>query len=224
MKTVTLTIDGATVTAPEGTSVLWAALDNGIYIPNLCAIREKEEPSASCRLCWVEVEGNPKPQPACTVTAVEDMVVSTTGEKARELAKTAFELLMASHDLDCAHCPANKQCELQTIAKHLKVPLKPKRFRKFLKELPVDASNPLFIHNPDRCVLCGRCVWTCRHRETNGVLGFAFRGFDRRLTTFCDEPIGADRCLDCDACVRVCPTGALSLREDAPQSPAKKET
>jgi len=57
----------------------------------------------------------------------------------------------------------------------------------------------------------------------NGVLGFAFRGFDRRLTTFCDEPIGADRCLDCDACVNVCPTGALAMREETPAKPAKKE-
>jgi bidirectional [NiFe] hydrogenase diaphorase subunit len=222
-KTVTLVIDGRKVTAPAGTTVLWAALDNGIYIPNLCAIRGKEEPSASCRLCWVEVEGSPRPQPACTVTVKEGMAVSTTGEQARELAKTAFELLMASHDLDCAHCPANRRCELQTIAKHLKVSLKPKRFRKFLKEMPVDETNPLFTYNPDRCVLCGRCVWTCRNKVPSGVLGFAFRGFDRRLTTFCDEPIGPNRCLDCDACVKVCPTGALALREAPPEQPAKKE-
>ena len=223
MKTVTLTIDGKTVTVPEGTSVLWAALDNGIYIPNLCAIREKEEPSASCRLCWVEIEGNSRPVPSCTVTATDGMAVSTTGEKARGLAKTGFELLMASHDLDCAHCPANGRCELQTIARHLKTSLKPRRFRKFLRDLPPDETNPLFVNNPDRCVLCGRCVWTCRRKTPSGVLGFAFRGFDRRLTTFCDEPIGEDRCLDCDACVRVCPTGALAFREDIPRPPAKKE-
>ena len=213
MKNVTLTINGIPVTVPKGTNILWAALDNGIYIPNLCAIREKPEPSASCRLCWVEIDGEKDPVPACTREARDGITVNTKGERALELARTGFELLMASHDLDCAHCPANGACELQKIAKHLRTSLKPKRFRKFLKELPVDDSNPLFTYNPDRCVLCGRCVWTCRNKVPSGVLGFAHRGFERRLTTFGDEPIGENQCLDCSVCVEVCPTGALAFKE-----------
>lgn len=215
MKNVTLTIDGAPVTVPKGTNVLWAALDNGIYIPNLCAIRGKVEPSASCRLCWVEVEGGKGPVTSCTLEARDGMVITTKGEQALELARTGFELLMASHDLDCAHCPANGACELQKIAKHLRTPLKPKRFRRFLKDLPVDDSNPMFTYNPNRCVLCGRCVWTCRNKVPSGVLGFAHRGFERRLTTFGDEPIGAERCLDCSLCIDACPTGALAFKETA---------
>ncbi len=213
MKNVTLTIDGKKITARAGEKLLWVALENDIYIPNLCAIRDKPEPSASCRLCFVEIEGVSKPVTACTVDVTDGMVVNTRGEKALALARTGFELLMASHALDCAHCPANGACELQKIARHLKVSLKTKRFRLLLRDLPVDDSNPLFTYDPNKCVLCGRCIWACRHDIQSGVFGFAHRGFDRVMTTFADEPIGRDRCLDCTRCVEVCPTGALTLKD-----------
>jgi len=213
MKTVSLTIDGRKITAPEGENLLWVALDNGIYIPNLCALRDKPEPAASCRLCFVEVEGKEQPVTACTETISEGMVVNTRGARALRLARTGFELLMASEPADCARCPANRSCELQTIAHHLGAKLKSKRFRKLLRELPIDDSNPQFIYDPNRCVLCGRCVWVCRQHLEVGVLGFAHRGFDRMVTTFGDEPIGEFRCQDCGECVSVCPTGALVFKD-----------
>ena len=147
MEKVTLTINGKKVTAPDGQKLLWAALDNGIYVPNLCALRDKLEPEAACRLCWVEVDGRKNPVTACTEPVTEGMVVNTAGEKALVLARTGFELLMASHALDCAHCPASGACELQKIAKVLGCSLKPKRFRLLLRDLPVDESNPLFIYD-----------------------------------------------------------------------------
>ncbi len=210
MKTVSLTIDGKKITASEGENLLWVALDNDIYIPNLCALRDKAEPAAACRLCFVEMAGKEQPVTACTETVTEGMVVSTKGAKALRLALTAFELLMASHPVDCAHCPANRSCELQRIARHLGAKLKPKRFRTLLRELPVDDSNPYFDYDPNKCVLCGRCLWVCRQHLGEGVLGFAHRGFERLVTTFGDEPIGELRCQECSQCVSVCPTGALS--------------
>ena len=213
MKTVTLTIDGKKITAASGTKLLWAALENGIYIPNLCAIRDKPEPEAACRLCWVEIEGEKVPVAACTVAVTEGMAVNTKGEKSLALTRVGFDLLMASHTLDCAHCNANGKCELQKTAKVLKCSLKPKRLRLLLHDLPVDDSNPLFTLDPNKCVLCGRCVWECKKHKGKAILGFAHRGFERRLTTFGDEPIGKDRCLDCAECVRVCPTGALALKK-----------
>ena len=212
MKTVSITIDSKKITATEGERLLWAALEHGIYIPNLCALRDNPEPMAACRLCFVEVEGKELPVTACTETIVENMVVSTRGEKALRLARSNFELIMASHPVDCAHCAANGLCDLQNIAHHLNIKLKPKRFKKLLRGLPVDDSNHLFIYNANKCVLCGRCVWVCREQGL-GILGFAHRGFQRVVTTFADEPIGQHRCLECGECVRVCPSGALVFKD-----------
>ena len=213
MNKVSLTIDGKKIKARAGEKILWAALANDIYIPNLCAIKSKPEPTAACRLCFVEIEGEKEPVTACTREVEEGMVVNTKGEKALELARAGFELLMASHALDCAHCRANGNCELQKIARHLKASLKTKRFRKLLRELPVDDSNPLFTYDPNKCVLCGKCVWVCRRDVKSGVFGFAHRGFERVMTTFGDEPIGGNRCLECSKCIEACPTGALTFRD-----------
>lgn len=212
MKAVTLTIDGKEIKARARQKLLWAALENGIYIPNLCAIKDKPEPNASCRLCWVEVAGKEKPVTACTEEVQDGMAVNTRGEKARGLARAGFNLLMASHALDCAHCAANGGCELQKVANTLGCGLKPRDLRILVRGLPIDDSNPLFTYDPNKCILCGRCVWECHKQKNKVVLGFAHRGFERRLTTFGDEPIGNNRCLDCAECVRVCPTGALTMK------------
>ncbi len=213
MKTISLTINGRKITAPEGEKLLWVALDNDIYIPNLCTLRDKPEPEAACRLCYVEVDSYSQPTTACTERVRESMVVNTKGAKALRLARTAFELVMASHPVDCAHCPANRSCELQMIAHHLGANLRSKRFRKLLRQLPVDDSNSLFIYDPNKCVLCGRCVWICRQHHRVGVLGFAHRGFERRVTTFGDEPIGEFECQGCEECISVCPCGALAFKD-----------
>ena len=210
---VSLTIDGKQIRAVEGDRILWAALDNGIYIPNLCAIRERSEPFASCRLCFVEVEGIDMPVTACTTPVREGMVVNTRGPKALRLARTSFELLLSNHPVDCAHCPRNGSCELQSIAKQLGVKLKTKRFRKVLRNLPIDSSSPTFVYDPYKCVLCGKSVWVCEDELGIGAIGFAHRGFQRRVTTFGDEPIGSSSCQGCGACVDVCPAGALAFKE-----------
>lgn len=211
MKKVNLTIDGKTIAAPEGETLLWAALDNGIYIPNLCTLRDGNEPT-SCRLCFVEVEAKEHPVTACTEKVTESMVVNTRGESALRLAKRAFELMMASHPEECARCPSNGHCELQKIARHLGVSLKTKRLRKLLRELPEDDSHPDINFDPNRCVLCGRCVWTCREKMGIGVLGFSHRGFQRTVTTFSGRLADEPKCQACGECAKVCPTGAISLK------------
>ena len=212
MKTVTLTINGRKIKAKAGEKVLRAALDNDVYIPNLCAIKDKPEPNAACRLCFVEIEGEDEPVIACTREVKDGMVVNTRGEKALKLAQAGFELIMASHPVDCAHCAANRACELQKIARQLGCKLKTKRYRELLRDLPIDDSNLTFTLDPNKCVLCGRCVWVCHQRPETALLGFAYRGFQRTITTFASEPIG-NRGRDCGECVEVCPTGALAFKE-----------
>ena len=213
-KTVSLTIDGKEIRAANNEKILWAALDNDIYIPNLCAIRERNEPFASCRLCFVEVQGREMPVTACTEPVAEGMVVNTKGGKALRLARTAFELLLASLPVDCAHCSKSGSCEIQKVAGHLRAKLTTKRFRKTLRDLPIDSSSPTFIYDPNKCVLCGRCVWVCQEKLGIAAFGFAYRGFRRMVTTFGDEPIGQSRCQGCGECVDVCPVGALVFKRE----------
>jgi formate dehydrogenase major subunit/NADH-quinone oxidoreductase subunit G len=224
MSTVKLTIDGKGIKARKGESVLWAALNNGIYIPNLCSIESASSPFAACRLCFVEIEGRDGPVTACTEMVKEGMTVNTQGPKAQRLARTALELFLANHPVDCRHCPANKDCELQRAAAHLHVKLKTERFRKIERGLPIDSSHPEFTYDPNKCVLCGKCVWTCRERLGIGVFGFAYRGFKRMVTTFDNRPIGESQCEGCGDCVAVCPVGALSFKNRSkPGVSSKKE-
>lgn len=210
---VSLIIDGKKITAPAGELLLWTALDNDIYIPHLCGDRdEKEHPPASCRLCFVEVEGRPAPVPACTLPVSEGLVVNTRSERVDALVAAGFELLMSNHRLECKQCPANGGCELQRIAKARKLRLKPKNLPVLDRNLPVDDSAPGIVFDPNKCVLCGRCIRACRQAGP-GVLGFSRRGFERVVTTFADRPLAESGCQGCGDCAEACPVGALARKE-----------
>jgi bidirectional [NiFe] hydrogenase diaphorase subunit len=205
---ITLNIDGVEVKAKEGEKLLWAALDNGLYIPNLCAIRDIKLPAASCRLCFVEIEGRRSPSTSCNVTASDGMVVHLNTDKVKRIRNSAFELLLSHHNVDCAHCDKNRNCELQNIASKLGLKMKLKRFHQIPREIPIDSSHPLFYYNPNRCVLCGRCVHICQEKGT-GTLDFAFRGINTTVSTFAGIPL-SEACPDsCLACVVICPVGSL---------------
>jgi len=209
---VTLTIDGIEVKAPKGGKVLWAALDNGIYIPNLCAIREADLPFGACRLCFVEIEGRRPPVTACTQVVEEGMVVKTNTPRVNRLRRTAFELLLSHHPVDCRKCAKNRNCELQRIASRLRFKLKLQRFRPIPRSLPIDSSHPLFVYDANKCVLCGKCVWVCNEQGT-GAIDFAFRGIDTRVSTFDNVPLIDSSCNSCLECVKVCPVGALAAKD-----------
>ena len=214
MDKVTLTINGVQIRAAKGEKVLWAALDNDIYIPNLCAIREADLPFGACRLCFVEIEGRNTPVTACTEPVAEGMVVHTDTPRVSRLRRTAFELLLSHHHVDCRNCAKNRNCELQRIASRLGLKLKLTRFRPIPRELPVDSSHPLFIYDPNKCVLCGKCVWVCNERGT-GTLDFAFRAIHAAVSTFANVPLAEADCDSCLECVAICPVGALVLKEKA---------
>ena len=210
----TLTIDGKEIKAKAGANVLWAALDNGFYIPNLCAIKANPRPFASCRLCIVEVTGRPEPVTACSETVVDGMVVITQSPRIRRLRKSSFDLLMSNHRLDCSHCDKHRRCDLQEIARLEHFPLVNKRLRKIDASYPVDTSHPLFSLDRNKCVLCGKCIWVCRHKG-EGVLDFAYRGISTVVSTFAGIPLAEAGCNSCLACVTVCPVGALYLKKPA---------
>ena len=211
MKTIHLSIDGKEIECSDGETLLWVALDQEIYIPHLCVTREME-PYGACRLCFVEAEGERLPVTACTTKVREGMVVSTRGAKALRLARTAFELILSNHPVDCAHCLKSGSCELQKISKHLGVKLRTKKFKKFLRDRPIDQTSPFFVYDPNKCVLCGKCVWHCHEKLGTGMIGFAYRGFQRWVTTFSDEPVGLSECRDRVELAEICPVGAFVLK------------
>lgn len=209
---IVLTIDGQEVRAKAGEKLLWVALDHGIYIPNLCAMREADLPFGGCRLCFIEVEGRRAPVAACSQPAEDGMVVRTDTPQVKRLRRTAFELLLSHHSLDCARCPKNKKCELQKIAAHQGFKLKLGRLRRIQRDLPIDSSHPLFSYDPNKCVLCGKCTWVCQ-RHGVGAIDFANRGLETRISTFDNMPLVDAKCDSCLECVRVCPVGSLVSKE-----------
>jgi bidirectional [NiFe] hydrogenase diaphorase subunit len=210
-----LLVDNQEIETREGKTLLQACLDNQIYIPNLCYLENVESPSASCRMCFVEIEGIKQPVPSCTIQVRDEMVVKTDTPGVRQLQRTALRLLLSVHDVDCKNCHANKNCELQNIAKFLKVGLKPKRLERYLKETQIDDTHPFLNHYPNRCVLCGKCVHICRGKHGQSVLTFAKRGFDTVISTYSVTDVSSLACSDCGTCVKACPVGALALKESS---------
>ncbi len=211
-KKVTMIIDGREIKAGAGEKLLWAALENDIYIPNLCAIKEEQKPFAACRLCFVEIEGHANPVTACTQFVADGLEVHTRSPRVDRLVSSAFELLLSDHRLQCSGCPKNRACELQKIARERGLKLRLNRLQPLEKEFSVDDSPVTFRFDPGRCVLCGRCVREVREQSGVGAIGFSRRGIRRAVTTFQDVRLADSPCIECGACVNSCPVGALTFK------------
>ncbi|RLC32427.1 MAG: (4Fe-4S)-binding protein [Deltaproteobacteria bacterium] len=205
-------VDGREIESVEGKTLLQACLENGIYIPNLCWMAEMTRPPASCRMCFVEIEGEKSPVTACTVEPKDGMVVRTDTDAVRDLQRTGFQLLMSTHEVDCGHCPANKKCELQRIAKLLKLGLKPGNLEHRLKISEPDHTNPFMDYYPNRCVLCGRCVFVCKEKHGQPMMTFAKRGLDTVISFYGWNAACGISCEGCHACADACPVGAMVPR------------
>jgi predicted molibdopterin-dependent oxidoreductase YjgC len=211
MTNVDITVDGRTLSAAAGANLLTVCLDNDIYIPNLCYQANGGHPPAACRLCFIEIDGLSAPSTACTVTITEPITVRTDTDDVRALQRSALNLLLSVHKVECKVCPANRQCALQDIAKFLKAPLKPKKVPQRLKATQTVTTHPQFYYWPNRCVLCGRCVAACRAARGLPMLSFAGRGFDTIIHV--DPGSRSQQCRDCRACLDACPVGALTHKD-----------
>lgn len=214
MDKITLKIDGFDILTSSGTMILEAALENGIYIPNLCYHPELKS-SGVCRLCLVEV-GDGRPVLSCRTAAEQGMIVKTRSPEVDRARRAIVELLIADHHTDCRNCPSSGKCELQRIMASLHISIKRMRpLKRAKEELPRDISNPFFDYDPNKCILCGICVRTCEGLPGDSIPEFVGRGYDTRIAFFGDK----SRCEGCGECVARCPVGALQPKDNQYQGP-----
>lgn len=203
---VKLTIDGQTVEAREGQSVLHAALDGGIYIPHLCDHPDLEA-KGGCRLCSVTVNGGQIPVPACTTIVEEGMVVDSRSESAEAVRRTSMELMLATHPADCTGCPKYGKCELQSIYQYMGV--NGQDWRQKSRPVPTDEKNPLISHLFTRCIRCGRCIRACRDKRGVKVLDYIRDSSGIHAGVPEGKSLADAGCRFCGACIEVCPTGSI---------------
>ncbi len=213
MKNVKLKINDREIVAKEGEYLLKVCLDNGIYIPNLCYMKNIEPPRASCRMCFVEVVGIPYLVTSCTTKVYDGMIVKTDTEEIKKLQKWGLELLLSTQEnLD----DIDENNELRKIADYLGVPLKLNHFEFIPRETNIDFntnSHPYIDYDYKKCILCGRCVETCKKLNKEYHIDFGKRGYNSVITFFEKKEISDSHCGACFACVKVCPVGALKVKD-----------
>ena len=208
MSNLALTINGAPVSGRQGMTILEVAQANGIEIPTLCYL-EDLAPVGACRLCVVEVEGSRTLVGSCHTPVTEGMVIHTNSPKVLAARRVMVELMLASHPDNCLVCDEANRCELRRIASDLDIGLPRFKIRKHF--YPLEDDNPYIVRDLSKCILCRRCVTACKNIEGKQMFSIAYRGFNSKVIYGLDQPVGSeDACRDCDTCVSLCPTGALS--------------
>ena len=205
MATVKLTVDGVPVEVEAGSTVLNAAEKAGINIPTLCYLEGIHEVGA-CRVCVVDV-GAKALQAACVAPVAEGMKVLTNTPAVRTARKTTVELILSNHPDNCPSCVRNLNCELQALAESLNI--RGNRFEGARNEWKPDVSSHSIVRDPNKCILCRRCVSVCEKVQGVQAIGPINRGFNTVIGPAFGEPLADSVCVNCGQCILVCPVGAL---------------
>ncbi|NPU85818.1 MAG: molybdopterin-dependent oxidoreductase [Syntrophaceae bacterium] len=210
--TLTITINGQTIKAPFGSTILQAARQAGIDIPTLCN-HPALVPVGACRVCLVEVKGQRNLQPACTFPVVDGMEVQTETPALVKARKFVIDMLFSQRNHFCMFCEMSGKCELQDLG--YRYGIDHWIYSTYTKRFPVDATSPYFLLDHNRCVLCSRCLRACDELPVNRTLGLGQRGADSMICADGIAPLGSSTCISCGSCVQVCPTGALFEKHSA---------
>ena len=217
MKEVQLTIDGISVKVPEGTTILEAARKVGIKIPTLCylngvGLKHIKHDVGACRVCVVEVQGKNDLLSSCNTLVEEGMVVYTHTPRVLSTRKLNLELMLSDHHLDCPTCPKNGICELKSLCAELNIrSIRPKGQ---VKTYEIDSSSPSIVRNPNKCIVCQRCITACKVLQTVDVLELYGNGFEAIVRPVDGKSLIETKCVACGQCALVCPTAAIVEKDD----------
>ena len=212
MADVNIKINGRDFTVPAGSTILEAARIAGIEIPTLCFLKEINEIGA-CRICVVKVKGARSLVAACVFPVNEGMEIYTNSPDVVEARRTTLKLILSNHKRECLSCVRSGSCELQKLCHDYGIETE-NDFAGAKTASVIDASASHMYRDNEKCILCRRCVAACEKNQGVGVIGANARGFDTHIGCAFEKPLGEVSCISCGQCITVCPTGALSERDD----------
>ena len=210
---VNIKINGKPLQVEDNITILEAAKKVHVKIPTLC-YNPNLSPWASCGLCIVRTAGpgSPRMARACTTQVTENMDIITHDPEIIATRRSVVELILSDHPDDCLQCSRNGSCELQTLAAEFGI--RDARFKKVMKDIPIDDSNPAIVLNPQKCIRCGRCVKVCQDVQNVWALEFHGRGFSGGISGAAGTPLGDGPCIKCGQCAAHCPVGAIYECDD----------
>ena len=204
---ITINVNGTKIEAKKGETVLNVLSDHGIKVPTLCHLKDMM-PTGSCRMCVVEHKNTDKLITSCSAVVEDGMDILTHSPRVTEARKVIVELLLSNHPDDCLYCVRNGNCELQGLSEDLCVTERRIQGRK--NKLPLDTSSVSILRDPEKCILCGRCVRVCEEVMGVACIDFSKRGSQTVVSTAFDKGMNTSSCVNCGQCIMVCPTGALT--------------